>query len=96
MQLNTIALATAFALTTSSLAFAQAGGGNAAGGTAVPQAGSTAGVNSGGGAANSTVDSRGRNEPGTSGMSKSGPGLEPGARDKSRPGGEGVSDRPPG
>jgi hypothetical protein len=96
MQLKTIALAAAFALTTSSLAFAQAGGGNAAGGTAVPQSGSTAGVNSGSGPANSTIDSHGRNEPGTSGMSRSGPGREPGARDKSRPGGEGVNDRPPG
>jgi hypothetical protein len=91
MQLKTIALAAAFALTTSSLAFAQADGN-----TAVPQAGGTAGVNSGNGSANSTIDSHGRNEPGTSGMSKSGPGLEPGARDKSRPGGEGVNDRPPG
>jgi hypothetical protein len=95
MQLKTNALAAALALATSSLAFAQAGG-NAAGGTAVPQTGGTAGVNSGSGPASSTIDSHGRNEPGTSGMSKSGPGLEPGARDKSRPGGEGVNDRPPG
>jgi hypothetical protein len=30
----------------------------------------------------------------TTGMSRSGPGLEPGARDESRPGGRGVSDKP--
>jgi hypothetical protein len=94
MQFKTIALATAFALT-SSLAFAQAGGGNAAGGAAVSGSGGAT-MNSGGGAANSTVDTHGRNEPGTNGMAKSGPGREPGARDKSRPGGEGVNDRPGG
>lgn len=92
MQLKTIALAATLALTTSSLALAQ----NATGGTAVPPTGARAGVNSGSGPANSTIDSHGRNEPGTSGLSKSGPGREPGARDKSRPGGEGVNDRPPG
>jgi hypothetical protein len=98
MQLKTIALATAFALT-NSLAFAQAGGGNATG-AQVPETSGTA-VNGSGGAVGTVDQGRMMNrEPrATTGMSRSGPsgpGLEPGARDKSRPGGEGVSDRPPG
>jgi|GEM_PF-6030059 len=90
MQLKTIALATAFALT-SSLAFAQAGNGNATG-TQVP--GTSGTVKGSGGTVGTTLDTHGRNEPGTNGMAKSGPGREPGARDRSRPGGEGVNDRP--
>ena len=97
MKCSTIALATAIAMT-SSLAFAQAGGG-AATGAAVPETSGTA-VNSGGGAVG-TVD-RGRivDAPGaTTGLAPvapSGPGREPGRRDESRPGGQGVNDRPAG
>ena len=61
MQFKTIALAIAFALT-SSFAFAQAGGGNAAGGAAVPPSAGAA-ATGGGGTVGSTVDSHGRNEP---------------------------------
>jgi hypothetical protein len=97
MKLRTIALATALAMT-SSLALAQAGGGAATGAT-VPESSGTA--VDGNGVAVGTVD-RGRivNEPGaTTGMAPvapTGPGLEPGRRDESRPGGRGVNDRPAG
>jgi hypothetical protein len=93
MILRTIALATALALT-SSLAFAQAGGGNAAGAT-VPETSGTA-VNGNGGAVG-TVNNGRMTREGTTGMSQpnpSGPTTDGGGRDMSRPGGEGVSRKP--
>jgi hypothetical protein len=84
MQLKTLALAAAFAVT-SSFAFAQAGGSN----TSSPE--KPAGTMQKG----TTVD---RPSESTSGMSRSnepsGPRMEPGGADASRPGGKGVSDKP--
>ena len=90
---RTIILATAFVLS-SSLAFAQAGGANS--GAAVPERSGTAVT--GTGAATNDVGTSGRQEmKPTTGMSNSAtPGAEPGARDKSRPGGQGVNDKPAG
>jgi hypothetical protein len=96
MQLKTIALATAFALS-SSLVFAQAGGGNAAG-AQVPETSGTA-VNGSGGAVGTAGNGRMNSAPETTtGMSPaapSGPSLDGGRRDESRPGGQGVSRKPP-
>jgi hypothetical protein len=90
---TTIALAAIFALS-SSMALAQAGG---TGGPTAPTGSEAPIAGPGpGGPAVGTTDTHGRNEPGTSGMSRNTPGTEPGARDKSRPGGEGVNDRPAG
>jgi hypothetical protein len=96
MKIRTILLATAL-VASSSAAFAQAGGNND--GAAMPErsgAAMTRGVPPAG-----TLDDHGRRidrEPGeTTGMTRggpSGPGDEPGQRDKSRVGGEGVNDRP--
>jgi hypothetical protein len=94
MKSRTIALATALAMT-SSLAFAQAGGGNAAG-AAMPESSGTA-VNGNGGAVGAVNNGRVTRE-GTTGMSQpnnpSGPTTDGGGRDMSRPGGEGVSRKP--
>ena len=93
MNVRTAALATLLSLT-SSLALAQAGGGNAAG-AAMPESSGTA-VNGNGGAVG-TVNGRMTRE-GTTGMSQpnaaSGPTTDGGGRDMSRPGGEGVSRKP--
>jgi hypothetical protein len=95
MQFRTIALATVFALSTS-VAFAQAGGGNAAGAT-VPENSGTA-VNGGGGAVGNVENGRMTRTPEmTTGMSPtapSGPTVDGGGRDASRPGGQGVSRKP--
>jgi hypothetical protein len=95
MKVRTIALAAALAMT-SSLAFAQAGGGNAAGAT-VPETSGTA-VNGNGGAVGNVDHGRMMREPETTtGMSPSapsGPRTDGGGRDMSRPGGEGVSRKP--
>jgi hypothetical protein len=94
MQIRTIALASIFALSTS-MALAQAD--REAGTTAVaPDPAAPIRGPGPGGPATGTTDEHGRNEPLTSGMSQSTPGAYPGARDRSRPGGEGVNDRPPG
>jgi hypothetical protein len=95
MKIRTIALAALLAVS-SSAAFAQAGGNNA--GATLPESSGTA-VNKSGRAVGTIEHGRmiNREPRTTTGMSRqgpSGPGLEPGARDKSRPGGEGVSDRP--
>ena len=95
MKLQTIALATALAMT-SSLAFAQMGGGDASG-AEVPESSGTAVYGNGG--AVGPVDRGGMvREPGTtSGMSRigqSGPTTDGGGRDMSRTGGEGVSRKP--
>jgi hypothetical protein len=96
MQVKTIALAAAFAVT-SSLALAQAGGNNA--GATVPERSGTA-VDGNGGAVRTAHDGRmmDRERGATTGMSRdnqSGPGLEPAERDRSRPGGEGVNSMGP-
>jgi hypothetical protein len=92
MQFRTIVLATALALSTS-VAFAQAGGGNAAG-ASVPENSGTA-VNGQGGAVGTVDNGRMTRSPeGTTGMSQSGPRTDGGGRDVSRPGGEGVSRKP--
>src|ERR1700753_1925518 len=95
-QLRTIALATVLTLP-ASLAFAQAGGGNGAGAN-VPETSGTA-VNGSGGAVGNVESGRMTHSPeGTSGMSRStpsGPTTDGGGRDASRPGGEGVSRKPP-
>jgi hypothetical protein len=97
MQLKTIALATAFALT-SSLAFGQMGGGNAAG-AEVPENSGTA-VNGGGAAVGAVNNGRmtpNRSSAETTGMSRpepSGPRTDAGGPDASRPGGQGVSRKP--
>ena len=91
MKTRTIVLATIFALSTP-MAFAQTGTGPSPRGSEAP----IAGPGPGGAAAAGPTDPAGRNEPGTSGMSRNTPGTEPGARDKSRPGGAGVNDRPAG
>ena len=94
MKTRTIVLATMFALS-SSMALAQAGANEA--GTAVPdRSGAPIAGPGPGGPATGTTDEHGRNEPLTSGMSRSSPGAYPGARDHSRTGGEGVNDRPAG
>jgi hypothetical protein len=95
MQLKTIALATAFTIT-SSLAFAQMGGNDS--GATVPERSGTA-VNGSGGSVGTVDNGRMRDRaPGaTTGMAPtapSGPGVEPGSRDESRVGGRGVNDRP--
>jgi hypothetical protein len=96
MQFRTIVLATTFALT-STLALAQAGGGNGAGAN-VPETSGTA-VNGSGGAVGNVENGRVTGTPqGTTGMSRSapsGPTTDGGGRDMSRPGGEGVSRKPP-
>jgi len=103
MQLKTIALATAFALT-SSLAFAQAGGNDA--GATVPERSGTA--VDGNGAAVGTVNNGAKmnRAPGaTTGMGRddelapapyphSGPSAYPGGPDHSRVGGEGTARNP--
>jgi hypothetical protein len=91
MKTRTFALATIFALS-STVALAQAGSSTAT----VPDAGAPVAGPGPGGPATGTTDEHGRNEPLTSGMSRSTPGAYPGARDRSRTGGEGVHDRPPG
>lgn len=92
MKARTFALASIFALS-SSVALAQTGTTT----TTVPQSSGAPIAGPGpGGPATGTTDEHGRNEPLTSGMSQSSPGAYPGARDRSRPGGEGVNDRPPG
>jgi hypothetical protein len=92
MNIRTIALATILALS-SSAALAQTGTTT----TTVPDnSGAPIAGPGPGGPATGTTDEHGRNEPLTSGMSRSTPGAYPGARDRSRPGGEGVNDRPPG
>jgi hypothetical protein len=95
MQFRTIILATVFALSTS-MAFAQAGGGNATGAT-VPENSGTA-VNGSGGAVGNVENGRMTRTPDTTtGMSPSGPSgprTDGGGRDMSRPGGEGVSRKP--
>ena len=91
MKTRMIALVTMFALS-SSMALAQTGGG-----AVVPdRSGAPIAGPGPGGPATGTTDEHGRNEPLTSGMSRSSPGAYPGARDRSRTGGEGVNDRPPG
>jgi hypothetical protein len=97
MKFKTITLATAFALT-SSVAFAQLGGGNAAG-AEVPENSGTA-VNGSGGAVGTVNNGRiTPNRPAevTTGMSRqepSGPRTDGGGTDASRPGGKGVSRKP--
>jgi hypothetical protein len=93
MKIRTVTLATTFVLS-SSLAFAQTGDTGVR--PAPERSGAPIAGPGPGGPAVGTTDPHGRNEPYTSGMSQSGPGTEPGARDKSRPGGEGVNDRPAG
>jgi hypothetical protein len=94
MKIRITTIAAVLALS-STMALAQAGGNG--GGATVPER-SGAGISGPGpgGPSVGTTDSHGRNEPVTSGMSQSSPGAEPGARDRSRTGGEGVNDRPPG
>ena len=95
MQFRAIALATVFALS-SSVAFAQAGGGNATGAT-IPENSGTA-VNGSGGAVGNVENGRMTRTPdATTGMSPtapSGPRTDGGGRDVSRPGGEGVRRKP--
>jgi hypothetical protein len=95
MKFRIIAMTAALTTLTSSFAFAQTGG--TAGITDNPNhpAGAVSGPGPGGPSTGIT-DPNGRNEPGTSGIARSGAGTEPGARDKARPGGEGVNDRPAG
>ena len=94
MKIRTIALATLFALS-GSMASAQTGSNGAT--VVVPERSDAPIAGPGpGGPATGTTDEHGRNEPLTSGMSRSTPGVKPGARDTSRTGGEGVNDRPPG
>jgi len=93
--MSPLALATVFALSTS-VAFAQVGGGNAAGAT-VPENSGTA-VNGGGGAVGNVENGRTTRTPETTtGMSPAapaGPTVDGGGRDASRPGGQGVSRKP--
>jgi hypothetical protein len=79
MKIRTIVLATAFALS-SSLAFAQSG--NDAGAAAPEHSATTT--------KHSAKHYHRRHHM----ARRSGPGLEPGAPDASRPGGKGVSNRP--
>ena len=93
MRRSIIAIATLVALS-GSMASAQMGGNEA--GATVPERSGTA--VDGRGAATGTFDSGRTVAPGagTTGMSRtapSGPGLEPGERDKSRVGGQGVHSR---
>ena len=95
MKLNTIALATAFALT-SSFALAQTGG--AGSGTPVPEksgAGTTMGTT------NNAAPRNGTMTKGTTGMSRSGAGtapeaMTPGSTDESKPGGRSTARTPAG
>jgi len=96
MKFKTSAIAIALSLS-SSVAFAQAGGNDA--GATVPERPAT--IASGDGAGARIVDPAGtiQNDR-TTGLAPvvrpATAGVVPGARDKSRVGGEGVSDRPPG
>jgi hypothetical protein len=93
MRLKPIALATAFALS-SSLAFAQAGG-NDTGPTVRERSGTT--VNDGDTARTvppTATTPAPAETTGKAPAAPSGPSLEPGGRDKSRVGGQGTSDRP--
>jgi hypothetical protein len=97
MKIGTIVLASAFALS-SSLVLAQAGGNYDAGptvrergGPAVEGRGRVVGPEDNGRVGAPAPDATTGMAPPTA---PSGPGLEPGARDESRPGGRGVSDRP--
>jgi hypothetical protein len=90
MQLKTIALASALALS-SSMAFAQAG-------ATVPESSGTA-VNGGGGAVGTVHNGRTMNRmpgttTGTSGGGMSGPSAHPGGPDRSRVGGQSPSRNP--
>jgi hypothetical protein len=99
MKLKTIALATAFALS-STFAFAQAGGSDS--GAEVPNA-SGAVVNPNSGAVVGTTTSRNgtmmNGEPGTTtGMSRDEivpQGMKPGSIDESKPGGQSTARKPP-
>jgi hypothetical protein len=94
MKTRIVVLAAMFVLS-SSMAFAQTAGGDAV--VVAPDRSDAPIAGPGpGGPATGTTDEHGRNEPLTSGMSQSTPGAYPGARDRSRTGGEGVNDRPPG
>jgi hypothetical protein len=95
MQLKTIALASALALS-SSMAFAQAGGYGS--GANVPESSGTA-VNGGGAAVGTVHNGRTMNRtPGTttgmSGGGMSGPSAHPGGPDRSRVGGQSPSRNP--
>jgi hypothetical protein len=93
MKLHTIALATAFALT-SSFALAQTGGADS--GAQVPEkSGATMGTTNNGAHKNGTMTK------GTTGMSRSGAetapeGMTPGSRDESKPGGRSTARTPSG
>jgi hypothetical protein len=93
MKLNTIALAAAFALT-SSFALAQAGGADS--GAQVPEKGAgTMGTTNNGAHKNGTMTK------GTTGMSRSGTGtapegMTPGSTDESKPGGRSTARTPSG
>jgi hypothetical protein len=93
MKLNTIALAAAFALT-SSFALAQTGGADL--GTQVPEKGAgTRGTTNNGAHKNGTMTK------GTTGMSRSGAGMAPegmtpGGTDDSKPGGRSTARKPAG
>jgi hypothetical protein len=94
MNTRTIALSAMFVLSTP-MALAQTAGSDAVV-VAPDRSGAPVAGPGPGGPATGTTDEHGRNEPLTSGMSRSTPGAYPGARDRSRTGGEGVNDRPPG
>jgi hypothetical protein len=93
MKLNTLALAAAFALT-SSFALAQAGGADS--GAQVPEKsgpGKTMGTTNNGAHKNGTMTK------GTTGMSRSRAapeGMTPGSRDESKPGGRSTARNPSG
>lgn len=80
MKMSTIAVAAVFALS-SSFAFAQTGGNDAA--TAAPES-----------SAKTMKHTAKKHHRHHHMARRSGPGLEPGAPDASRPGGKGVSNKP--
>jgi len=95
MQLKTIVLATAFALT-SCFAFAQAGSNGA--GAEVPERSGPAVKGSSGAIGTSPNGTMNRGPGTTTGMERgmSGPNAHPGEPNRSKPGGEGTARNPSG